>query len=329
MRRRSIVSRGLTGAVSLGVGGGLSALSACAGDPAAPPRPALADGLLTPWRVVRGGFLAASPAAGQPPAMARPGSGMYARLLSPAALALRGPDLLVADVGNGRLWRIDPAFDQAATVAGAPVGPATALALGPDLSAWVLDPAAHQVLRFARDGRLLQTWRVGADVPSPVALALADGGATLLLADGLGAQWSEQRGPGGLARLVAPSREGRRLSGVDAIVPAGDALLVLDRLGAAVHRVDRDGRVLATLGRGDLVQPSAIAADRDGRVFVADRAGGMLVVLREGRPARRIEAAALDRLRIGSLAVDERVLALADPLRGEVALFTLAPGGGP
>lgn len=317
MRRRSILSVGLCG------------LAACAGDGAAPSRPALADGLLTPWRVVTGGFLSPAPAAGQPPAVARLGSGMYVRLLSPAATALRGPDLLVADAGNGRLWRIDPAFNQAAVVAGAPVGPGSAVALGPDLSAWVLDPATRQVLRFARDGRLLQTWRVGSDVPSPVALALADGGATLLLADGMGAQWSEQRGPGGLARLVAPGRDGRRVSGVDAIVPMDDALYLLDRLAAAVHRTDRDGRVLATLGRGDLVQPGAIAADRDGRVFVADRAGSVLVVLREGQPARRIDAAALDLQRIGGVAVDERVLALADPLRGQVVLFTLAPGGRP
>ena len=320
MQRRTILFSGLSG--------GLAALTACAGDGTAPPRPSLAGGLLLPGRVVAGGFLAPAPAAGQPPAVARPGSGMFVRLLSPAAIALRGPDLLVADAGTGRLWRIDPAFNQAAGVTGAPVIPGGAVALGPDLSAWVLDPAARQVLRFARDGRLLQTWRVGADVPSPVALALADGGATLLLADGLGAQWSEQRGPGGLARLVAPARDGRRLSGVDAIVPMGDTLLVLDRLAAAVHRVDRDGRVLATLGRGDLVQPGAIAADRDGRVFVADRAGSVLVVLQDGQPARRIDAAALDLLRIGSLAVDERVLALADPMRGQVSLFTLAPGGG-
>jgi len=253
---------------------------------------------------------------------------MFVRLLSPAAIALRGPDLLVADTGSGRLWRIDSAFNQAAAVTGAPVLPGGAVALGPDLSAWVLDPAARQVLRFARDGRLLQTWRVGADLPSPVGLALADGGATLLLADGLGAQWSEQRGPGGLARLVAPSRDGRRISGVDAIVPMGDALYVLDRLAAAVHRVDRDGRLLATLGRGDLVQPGAIAVDRDGRVFVADRAGSVLVVLQDGQPARRIDAAALDLLRIGSLALDERTLALADPMRGQVMLYTLVPGGG-
>jgi hypothetical protein len=304
---------------------GFAALSlvGCANDPAnqdAAPNP---TGPLTPWRVVNGGFLTPPQAPGMPP---RPGTGMFVKLLSPAAVALRGPDLLVADAGNARLWRIDAAMNQASGIAGAPVLPNTALAIGPDLSAWVLDPASRQVLRFARDGRLLQTFRVPTEMPSPVALALADGGATLLVADSLGAQWLEQRGASGIVQKVSPISEGgARITGVDGLAASESALFVLDRLGAAAHKVARDGRVLATLGCGELMQPSAIAADRHGRVFVIDQAQQSLVLLREGAPAQRFNARELQMQRLGGIAIDERVLALSDPLLGQVATFLIAP----
>jgi hypothetical protein len=295
----------------------------CASEPGSQTAAPRAIGPLTPWRVVNGGFLTPPQAPGMPP---RPGSGMFVKLLSPAAIALRGPDLIVADAGSARLWRLDAAMNQAIGIAGAPVLPNTALALGPDLSAWVLDPASRQVLRFARDGRLLQTFRVPTELPSPVAFALADGGATLLVADGLGAQWSEQRGASGIVLKLSPQSEGgARVSGVDGLAATESALFVLDRLAASVHKVSRDGRVLATLGRGELMQPSAIAADRRGRVFVIDRAQQSLVLLREGAAAQRFEARDLGVQRIGGIAIDERVLALSDPLLGQVATFLIAP----
>ncbi len=321
-QRRALIGGGATLAVLLASG--------CASAPqdgAAREAPA-ARGPLTPWRVVSGGFLAPPQPLGVPP---RPGTGMFVKLLAPRAIALRGPDLLVADSGTSRLWRIDPAFNHASGIGGAPVTLGTALALGVDLSAWVLDSASRQVLRFARDGRLLQTYRMPTELPSPVALALADGGATLLVADGMGAQWAEQRGPAGIGRTIAPqimagAGGGARISGVDAMALIGNDVLVLDRLAAAVHRVTRDGQVLATLGRGELMQPSAIAADREGRVFVVDAAERALVVLRESQPARRFSAAELGLQRIGGIALDERTLALSDTLLGQVALFLIAPG---
>jgi hypothetical protein len=313
----------------IGGGAALAALlaSGCANTPqdgAARESPA-ARGPLTPWRIVNGGFLTPPQPLGVPP---RPGTGMFVKLLAPRAIALRGPDLLVADSGSSRLWRIDPAFNHAAGIAGVPVTFGTALALGPDLSAWVLDAGSRQVLRLARDGRLLQSYRIPTELPSPVAIALADSGATLLVADGMGAQWAEQRSPAGIGRTVSPQSPagGVRISGADAIALAGDDVLVLDRLAAAVHRVTRDGRAVATLGRGELMQPSAIAADREGRVFVVDAAERALVVLREGQPARRFSAEELGLQRIGGIALDERTLALSDTLLGQVALFLIAPG---
>lgn len=305
----------------------LASLAACASEAPDAAAPARAEPLLAPQRSVNGGFLAPpTPGVGVP---ARP-SGMFAKLASPGALALREQELLVADVATGRLWRADLFAGTFTAVADAPVGPQTALALGPDGSAWVLDPAARRVLRFARDGRLLQTWRAEREVANPVAFALADQGATLLLADGAAAAWSEQRGPGGIVQMVrpvAPVRDGARVSGVDALAPAPAGLFVLDRLAGVVHLVGRDGAVLDTLGRGVLKQPQALAADRFGRAFVIDGAG--LVVLQAGAVPRQVALATLGVRRPGGIASDGAQLAIADALTGQVLLFRIGRGDAP
>jgi len=304
-----------------------------ADDPADGPSPPRRDEpLLSPWRTVPGGFLA--PPSPAPGLLLRPGTGMFVKLVAPTAVALRGSDLLVLDAGSQRLWRIDTTVNTLSGIAGAPTAPGVALALGPDGSAWVLDPVARQVLRFGRDARLLQTFRIGVALPSPVALALADGGATLLLGDGLGAQWSEQRGPGGLQQAVAPAAaDGQRLSGVDGLAvqagPGGDTVWVLDRLGGAVHRSRRDGRVLETLGRGALMQPQALVVDRFERAFVVDQQGRALVCLRRGQPPLRLGPAELGVQQIGGLAVDDRLLALTDALAGQVVLHRLGRPAAP
>lgn len=294
------------------------AVAGCAETPGAPTVPRGDAPLLAPWRTVIGGFLAPpTPAFGLP---AKPGGGAFVKWIAPGAIALRGNDLLVADLAAGRLWRADLGLQTMSAIAGAPVGPGTALALGPDLSAWVLDAPARQLLRFARDGRLLQTLRSG--TPSPGAFALADGGATLLVADTGLAQWSELRSIGAVATSVLPRDGERRITGSDAIAAGRDAVWVLDRLAARVHRVARDGRVLASLGEGVLKQPVALAVDRHDRGFVADAQGPALHVLNTAEPATLADEA-LRVQQIGGLAVDERTLAVADRLLGQVQLFTL------
>lgn len=333
---------------ALGLAAG-AALGGCAELPAGNPGDAGADApgdagrasasrgaepQLTRWRVISGGFLAPiTPRTGMP---AMPGTGMFVKLMAPTALALRGDDLLVLDAGTGRLWRADTMLNTLSGIAGAPTAPGVALALGPDTSAWVLDPVGRQVLRFGRDGRLMQTQRIAHALPSPVALALADGGLTVLLGDGMGAQWSEQRGAATLTQRVAPADEqGRRISGVDGLAlrpEAGgraESLWVLDRLAGAVHRVQRDGRVLQSLGRGHLMQPSALAADRDDQVFVVDQDGRALVCLHADRPALHLGPAQLGVQQIGGIAIDGRVMALSDRLAGQVVLHRLGRPAAP
>lgn len=297
-----------------------AALGGCAAEPAVQ-GPAPAAGQPAVWRTLRGGYLVDTlPGVGLP---RPPASGMFVRWTAPSALALRGQELLVADRAGARLWRCDAWGSAMTAVAGAPVLPGLALALGLDYAAWVLDSAARQVLRFGRDGRLLQSWTLGLDQPTPVDLLLLDGGHTLLVADGLGGRWTEQRGPGSLVREVVPqAADGRRVMSVAALAPGPQGqVLVLDRLNAVVHVCTRGGRVQASLGQGDLLQPVALAAGRSGLVFVIDAQDQSLKLLQPGQPVRRFSAAQLGLQQLGALAADGDLLAVSDPVGGQVQLL--------
>lgn len=310
-------------------GAGACALAACAVEaPVAAPPQAVP---LRRVRVLQGGFLApvvppprppANPA--MPPLPVAP-TGLFTRWAAPAALALQGQELLVADLAGQRLWRADVSGQAMQAIAGAPVVPGVQLALGPDLSAWVLDAGARQVLRFDRGGRLLQSVRLPLALPSPSAMVLVDGGATLLVADGLGAAWVELRG-GAVVRAVSPeSASGQRISGCDGLAPSRAGLWVLDRLAGAVHEVARDGRVLRTLGQGTLVRPAALAPERHGGVWVHDAGGGeALHRIGSEAPPWKATASDLGVPRIGAISADGALLAVADAAGGGVQLWSAA-----
>ena len=308
--------------LGLTLGATAAALAGCAADAAGTAAPPAA-GQPQRWRMLQGGFLVpALPGPGLPAAGT---GGMFTRFVSPSALALRGNDLLVADRGSGRLWWADLAGPNMTGVAGVPVSTDTQLLLGADLTAWVLDPAARRVLRYARDGRLIQTASIGTALPTPTGFGLADAGATVLVAGGAAGEWAELRG-GNLLRTIAPRLEGdARVSGIDAFAAAPDGLYALDRLAGVVHVVDREGRVLRTLGRGDLRQPVALASDAAGRAYVLDAQDNAIRRLRrDGAPAWRWSAPDLGLQRIGGLAVDGWLMAVSDPLSGQVGVFSFA-----
>lgn len=302
-----------------------AALAGCAAaiEQARPPAPAA--GIVTPWRVVNGGFLSApQPLTGVP---ARPGSGAFVRLVFPAALALRDRELLIVDSGAGRIYRCDLALGTLLPIAGAPAAIDTRVALGADLSAFVLDTPARRVLRFARDGRLLQTFRSESIAADPTDLALADDGISLYVADRTLAQLAVFRAAGAFALPLVPrSADDARIAGVRALARGRDGFYLLDAHAGVVHRIARDGTLAASFGRGQLAAPAALAVDRAGRVFVSEPRAGAVKVFESGVLTQTLGASELRMQSVGALAIDGDVLAVADTTAGQVALFRLAPG---
>lgn len=305
--------------------GGASLLGAAlAGCAAAPERPApgSGDGPLRAWRDVQGGYLASpAPLAGAP---MHPGTGAFVRLVLPGALALRNADLLVVDSGAARLWRCDLGLGTLVPITGAPATPLTRIALGPDLSAYVLDAPARRVLRFARDGRLLQTLRADDSLANPIDLALTRDNAAVVIADRTLAQVVRIGLAGGIAvALRAAHGDGAPAGGAVAIAAGAQDLYLLDVAAGAVHRIGRDGSIHLSFGAGQMAAPAALAVDRHERVYVADPAAGKVHVFGDGLLLRAFTAAELGVLRIGGIAVDDEALAVGDPGAGQVRLFRL------
>jgi hypothetical protein len=302
-------------------------------------------GCLTRRRCLAGcavlGLPAAAPAAGPAPEgrrsmggayLARPGpngpagaSSMFARWGPPSALAILGPDMLVADPQTARVWRVDLQRQTMRGMAGVGVALGLLLALGPDRSAWVLDAPARQVLRFAHDGRLLRTLRLPLELLPPQAMVLADDAGTLLLADGLGAQWVELRGDAAEPRWVVPRRpDGRSVGSVDALAVRGDAVYLLDRHHGVVWHAGRDGRVAGAIGHGELLQPRALAAGAGGRLLVHDAGDACLKLLQGNAVVAKFDADALGLAEIGPMASDDAWLGVADAQNGPVMLYPFA-----
>jgi sugar lactone lactonase YvrE len=311
--------------IGIAAGATLFALAACIeltreNLVAAPPQPA-GGASVTPWRTVNGGFISApSPQTGVP---VRPGVGAFVRLVAPGAVAVRGNDVLIVDSGAGRIFRYDLALNALITIAGAPATSETRVALGPDLSAYVLDTTARQVLRFGRDGRLLQTFRTDA-AWAPADFALGADNVSLQLIDRTTMQVILLTQVGAsvlpLRLLRADDLPTGPLAGI-AVGRAGTYLL--DANAGVVYLMDRDGRVVRTLGRGELALPGAIAVDRFERVYVTEPAARTIKVLRDGAVTQTLTAAGLRLGGIGGVGTADGVLVVSDPENGQVGLFTL------
>lgn len=304
------------------------ALTGCAAavdapSPVAAVTPPPGEVALTLWRRVNGGFVGAPEPL--PLGPSRAGGGPRVSLLAPTAVALHDQELVVADSGSRRLWRCDPLLNTLVPVPDVQVTPTTALVLAPDLSLWVQDGAGGPVRRFARDGRVVQSVSPAGDLVAPAGLAVADLGATLLVADAGLRQWTEWR-LAGRPLPVNPRLDGGASVGVDGIAAAGAHVWVLDRAAGLVHRVDRSGRVLARLGEGQLRQPVALAADRAGRVWVLERQDHSIRLLREGRPMQVFDAAALGVREPAAMAATDGALAVADRLGGQVLVMRVTEG---
>ncbi len=299
-------------------------LAACAGGT---PPPAAAPGpLLAPWRTVAGGFLtAAVDPLGYP---RRPGGGPFVKLVHPTAVALLGNDLLIVDSGANRLYRYELALQALVPIAEAPAIAGTQVALGSDLSAYVLDVNRGRVLRFARDGRLLQSIADERLFPKPLGFALREARGEIVMVDALFQQLVTLRPLSGAAYAATPRAEaGERVADISGIAASDEKVCLADRAARAIRCVGPDGRQQELLSAESLRQPGPMAIDRHGRVLVADPLSRDFKLFDRGRLAASAGFADLGLRQVGGIALDGGFLAVADPPAGQVAIFTLRPPG--
>lgn len=312
------------------------ALSGCAGNVpggAAGSTPAgVVDDVIAPWMTIDGARLAAAPdATGTPSLQAAPL--VFRRFLHPAAAALYGNDIYIVDSGAGVAYRFDITMNAMTPVKGVPAQPTTRVLVGGDYSLFVLDARNRRVLRYARNGALLAIYADDLNLARPVDIAFDETRNVLLVADGVYNHLVAFH-PLGRASYAVPLRasERDRVHSVGGVAAGADAWYVSDPACRCIVRAAPDGAVLATFGHQQIGMPGALAVDRYGRVYVADRLDNSLKLFVGDRLVRTIAAPALGVRQVSDLRIAGESLVIADALGLRAVLLRLTrprPAGTP
>jgi DNA-binding beta-propeller fold protein YncE len=210
------------------------------------------------------------------------GNGKY-QLQDPADVAIRGDDVYVADTWNGRVQQFTTSGQFRQTAAAELYGP-RGVAVAPDGVVWVADSGNNRLalLQAGQPTRFVGKGGAGADaLLSPVGVAtspshvyVADIGNHRIQVLGLDgkfqrsipvAAWKETMEP----YIATDEKENLYVS-----VPAGSAVLELDRSGKVLHKWDTDDA-----GK-KFLKPSGLALDaKSGILYVADAAANAVATI--------------------------------------------------
>lgn len=301
-------------------------LTACGGgqvlQAADPANSVPAVSLLTPQQTIMGGRLTASmDVTGTP----RPGSLRgFVNFISPVALAVRGPDLYVADMGARKLYRLDTMQQSLSVVPGVSVSPRMRLQVAADLSLYILDPDHAAIQHLTRGGRLLQTFNDAALAMNLTNFVLNERMGHLIASDQLNQRLLRMPLAGRIVSVL-PDAEAGAFRAIGAVASVGEEMYVLDGACVCIVQLDADGRVQQRFGYGALSQPHAMAADRHGRLFVADAFDRELKIFHRGELIARYAPHQLNVVNISAMATGDGLLYVADGPGSRVAVFRVQP----
>lgn len=281
--------------------------------------------LLTPWVTLSGARITARPK----PLSALPHKqdfAAYLPWLSPTAVAARGNYVYVVDGGRRQIFLYDLAQQTMTPFAEYSAGAVSGITVAPDMSLYVADIYAQQVLHFSVDGRLLRTFGNDMEVARPVAVLLDEPSGRILVADSL---YNHVVVFNSLGRVlsVLQSSEGRS---IEAMARGPDGLYLLDRLSQQVVVIGLDGADRYKLGNGTLKNPGAIAVDRFNRVFVSDSFDNTIKIYEHGQLVASFGgsgATSASFNRITSLWLEQNMLYVADSLNARIQTFRVASPG--
>ena len=282
-----------------------------------------AAALLTPWTTIKGAWVAAPPS----PFSTQPQPPKPTGFLSwqmPVAVAARGNYVYVADAGRRLIYRYDQMAQILAPFTSYASGLESGIAVARDLSLYVIDSNARQVLRFSSEGRLLQKFGNDMELARPVAVVLDDSTGNIAVADGLYGHVVMFNSLGRVLHVFKPI-EGANIS---AMAQGPQSLYLLDSLGRQVVVMGLDGADRFTFGQDTLKMPGAIAVDRFSRVFVSDRFDNSIKIFELGKLVASVGTTGTIRAsfnRITHLYIDQDTLYVADSLNARIQTFRITP----
>lgn len=248
--------------------------------------------------------------------------GSYIRLRTPVSISARNNSIYLVDNGFKRIFRYDHAQQTLAQFTNQTFATAASVYVAPDMTIYVADPMAGQVLHFNWDATQLPSFSAPGHLARPVSVVVDGGGGRVLVADALYDQIVVFNNLG-MPLSIIKSPEVRAIS---AITSGPDGIYVTDRLARRVAVLGWNGEFRYAFGSGDLSEPGAIAVSRDNVVFVGDNFDNIIKVYRDGLLLFKIGGAGVtpgNFSNIGGLAVDGRMLYVTDSQNARVQIMQI------
>ena len=281
--------------------------------------------LLTPAATLTGAFVegALAPLSALP---RKPGFSGHLTWQWPTAVAARGNYVYVVDGGRRQIFRYDLALQTMTPFSDYEASSVSGIAVARDLSLYVADANARQVLHFAFDGRLLQKFSNDMELTRPVAVLPDERSANVLVADNLRSQIVVFNSLGRVLSALRPMTA----RSIEAMAQGPDGLYLVDRVNRQIVVVGHDGADRYILGNGTLKMPGAIAVDQFNRVFVSDIFDNTIKVYERQQLLATIGGNSSNRAsfnRITGLSIDQNVLYVIDGMNARIQTFHVALPG--
>lgn len=250
-------------------------------------------------------------------------SNAYLQWISPTLVASRNSFLYVVDSGRRQIFRYDSMRQAMLPFADIAAASVRAIAIAGDLSLYVLDGGARQVLHFSIDGRPLSRFGNELEVARPIAMLLDEANGQILVADSLYNHIVIFNNFGHIVAALKPAAA----RSIEAMAAGPDGLYLVDKISRQVVVIGRDGEHRYAFGADALAQPNAIAVDRYNRVFVSDGFDNTIKIFEQENMVASIGGTGSTPAffnRITGLWLEHDMLYVADSLNGRIQTFQVA-----
>lgn len=208
-------------------------------------------------------------------------------------------------------------------------GPVSALYVDSDLSIYVADPYGKQVLHFSSTGKLLQRYSDPANLTNPVSLLFDQSSGQLFVADGFYNHVVVFNSLGtAITAIGNRGSEREALMQLIDIAAGAEGIYLLDRMNKSFYTFSTSGYFRLSHPRHEVNNPTAIAVDHYGRVYISDAFDDTIKVYRHDSLIDTVGGTgsgdALFR-GISDLSVDPQFLYVADTGNDRIQVFVLNP----
>ena len=208
--------------------------------------------------------------------------------------------------------------------------------VAPDLGFYIADPDGKKVLHFDKSGKLLQTFQDIKNLSRPVDVVVDENSGDVFIADGSYSHivvFNKVATP--VYAIGARGTGPGRFRAITALAKGPNGLYVADRIELPVQELALGGKDSVagafrySLGEGDLIWPTAIALDKNNRVYVSDKSDNTIKIFDDIRLLATVGGggAAPGRFRLitDMWMSDDGYLYVADSLNRRVQVFRVIP----